>query len=79
MIFWKRTIPLIIAFILGIVMFFQYYIPHSASEEVLTKVNEWGMIIAAFALAIGLASLTHTHVGKIRKFVPGWGTAPFFW
>jgi hypothetical protein len=31
------------------------------------------MIIAAFALAIGLASLTHTHVGKIRKFVPGWG------
>ena len=73
MVFWKRTIPLIIAFMLGIVMFFQYYVPHEASEDVLTNVNEWGMIIAAFALAIGLASLTHTHVGKIRKLVPGWG------
>lgn len=73
MIFWKRTIPLIIAFILGIIMFVQYYIPHGWSDEALTKVNKWTMVIWAFSLAIGLASITHMHVGKIRKLAPGYG------
>jgi hypothetical protein len=73
MIFWKRTIPLIIVFVLGIMMFFQYYIPHSASQEVLNRTPIWVSIISAFALAIGLASLVHMHIGKIRKLVPGWG------
>ncbi len=73
MILFKRTIPLVIAFVLGVVMFVQYYIPHKASEEVLTSVNKWAMIIFAFALTIGLASLVHMHAGKIRKLSPGYG------
>lgn len=73
MVYLKRTVPLVIAFILGVVMFFQYYIPHKASEAVLTDVNEWAQIIAAFALAIGLASIIHMHYAKIHKQVPGWG------
>lgn len=73
MIYLKRTVPLVIAFVLGIVMFFQYYVPHKVSETVLTDVNEWAQIIAAFALAIGLASIIHMHYAKISRQMPGWG------
>ena len=69
----KRQIPLIIAFGVGIAMLIQYYIPHSSSQELLTEFSTWVMIISAFALVIGLSSLLHMHIGKIRRQVPGWG------
>jgi hypothetical protein len=73
MVFFKRQIPLLIAFLLGISMLIQYYIPHSMSQELFTEFSNWAMIIGAFALVIGLSSLLHMHVGKIRRQVPGWG------
>jgi hypothetical protein len=71
--FWKRQIPLAIAFGVGVAMLVQYYVPHNASQELLSMFSTWAMIIGAFALAIGLSSLLHMHVGKIRRMVPGWG------
>ncbi len=73
MVLLKRQIPLVIAFGVGLAMLVQYYIPHSASQQLLTDVSKWGTIIAGFALVIGLSSLLHSHVGKIRRQVPGWG------
>ncbi len=73
MVLFKRQIPLLIAFLLGISMLIQYYIPHSASQELLSEFTTWAMVIGAFALVIGLSSLLHMHVGKIRRQVPGWG------
>lgn len=69
----KRQIPLMIAFGAGIAMLAQYYIPHSSSQELLSHFSTWAMIIGAFALVIGLSSLLHMHIGKIRRMVPGWG------
>lgn len=73
MVLFKRQIPLIIAFIVGIVMLIQYYIPHTKSQELLSEFTTWAMIIGAFALVIGLSSLLHMHIGKIRRLAPGWG------
>lgn len=73
MIFWKRTLPLVITFAIGVLAALQYYIPHPTSEAFLTGMSEWGRIIGGFAMILGVASLCHVHWGKIRRRVPGWG------
>jgi len=71
--FWKRQFPLFIAFVMGVVFIFQYYIPHPYSEGMLTEVSEWLRIITGFAIILGIASLSHLHYKKIQRKDPGWG------
>ncbi len=73
MTFWKRTLPLLIAFVLGLTFTAQYYIPHPASEALLTEVSVWNQIIAGFAILLGVGSLLHVHYVKIARQEAGWG------
>jgi hypothetical protein len=73
MIFLRRHLPLLITFVAGLVFTVQYYVPHPASEEMLTVVNKWIQIISLFALILGVTSLFHVHWTKIRRKEPGWG------
>jgi hypothetical protein len=73
MLFWKRQFPLFIAFVMGVVFIFQYYIPHPYSEGMLTEISEWLRIITGFAIILGIASLSHLHYKKIQRKEPGWG------
>lgn len=75
--FFKRTIPMSIAFIMGILMAFQYYVPHEASQNLLKVVTRWGMIISGFAMFIGAYSLFHLHRNRIKQKVSGWGYSIF--
>jgi hypothetical protein len=72
-IFLKRQLPLLITFVMGILFAAQYYVPHPASEQMLTTVNKWLQIIGGFALILGVTSLFHQHAVKIRRKEPGWG------
>jgi hypothetical protein len=72
-IFWKRSLPVLITFVLGIMFALQYYVPHPASEALLTEVSVWNQIIAGFAILLGAASLLHTHYVKIKRQEAGWG------
>lgn len=76
--FLKRTIPLTIAFITGIVMAFQYYIPHQVSEDLWEVVLRWDRIIAGFAVFIGAYSLIHLHANRVKRKTEGWGFSAFF-
>jgi hypothetical protein len=69
----KRRIPLALAFCLGVVFAIQYYVPHPVSETVLTRSNLWVIIITSFSIVLGLSSLLHIHIGKMRTLAPGWG------
>ena len=69
----KRTIPLIIAFVMGVLMAVQYYVPHKLSQNLLEVVSRWDRIIAGFAVFIGAYSLFHLHWARIRRKVEGWG------
>ena len=69
---YKRTIPLILVFVLGVVAFVQNYVPHPASERVLKEVTAAALIIGGFGLFIGAYSLLHMHVTRMRKRHPGW-------
>ena len=61
MIFLRRQVPLLITLITGLVFAAQYYVPHPASEQMLTSVTKWLQIIGGFALVLGVSSLFHVH------------------
>ena len=73
MTFWKRTFPLFIAFVLGLTFTLQYYIPHPASEALLTEASVWNQIITGFAIILGVGSLLQVHYAKIKRQEAGWG------
>jgi hypothetical protein len=73
----RRTIPLVICFVLGISMVFQYYVPHQLSNDYLELMTRWDKIIAGFAVFIGAYSLFHLHYNRIRFKVEGWGYSIF--
>lgn len=73
MIVFRRQLPLLITFVMGLVFTAQYYVPHPVSEQLLTTVNKWIQIIGGFALVLGVTSLFHLHAVKIRRKEAGWG------
>ena len=73
MIFLRRQLPLLIAMFTGMIFAAQYYVPHPASEAMLTNVTKWMQIIGGFALILGITSLFHVHATKIRRQEAGWG------
>jgi len=68
----KRHIPIAIAFVMGVLMFFQFYIPSKTSNQFLEDVTQWDRIISSFALLLGIYSLLNHHYHKLRRRTPGW-------
>src|SRR3989337_2838542 len=76
--FLKRTVPLVIAFVMGVLMAMQYYVPHKLSQDLLEVVLRWDRIIAGFAVFIGAYSLIHLHANRVKRKTAGWGFSAFF-
>jgi hypothetical protein len=68
----KRTIPLIIILVMGVMMMVQFFIPHPASVAVYELSTKWIRIVAAFALVLGTGSLVMYHIDKLQRRKPGW-------
>ena len=75
--FLRRTVPLAICFVMGIMTAFQYFVPHQLSRDFLELMTRWDKIIAGFAVFIGAYSLFHLHYSRIRFKVAGWGYSIF--
>ena len=73
MLFWQRTLPVLITFVFGVALVLQYYIPHPASEGFLQEMSVWNQIIAGFAIVLGVGSLLSAHYLKIKHQESGWG------
>jgi hypothetical protein len=73
MLFFKRQWPIIIAFVMGILMWARFYIPTTESDTLLTEFGRWDRIIAGFASVLGILSLLHHHINKVRMKRPGFG------
>ncbi|MBI4834884.1 MAG: hypothetical protein HY811_08725 [Planctomycetes bacterium] len=69
----KKLLPVIVAFIMGVFFALQYYIPHPFTDSLLTGMSNWGIVISGFAMGLGIVSLFHLHISKIKRQVPGWG------
>ncbi|MBI5211243.1 MAG: hypothetical protein HY927_14820 [Elusimicrobia bacterium] len=77
MVFAKKTLPLIVCFVMGTLVAIQYYVPHRLSQSFIEELSHWEIIIAAFAFFLGLVSVMQVHIGKLRRRPPGWGFSLF--
>jgi len=68
----KRQLPLVLVFVFGFFMIFQYFVPHESSEWVFEFLLDWVYIIGIFALALGIWSLVRVSWDKIRKRREHW-------
>ncbi|MDQ7778706.1 MAG: hypothetical protein RDV41_03220 [Planctomycetota bacterium] len=71
--FFKRTLPLTICFVMGVLFAAQYFVPHPWSEDLLTLSQEWTIVVGAFAAFLGYYSIVRVHAIKVKRHIPGWG------
>ncbi len=72
--FARRQLPVIIAFLMGIGLWAQYYIPSEASQKALeTYTSNWSVILAGCALILGIMSALQHHYMKVKLKKPGHG------
>ncbi len=69
----KKTVPLWIAGIGGIIVMIAFFSPRL--EEVGNEVSTWFNILAAFAFILGGGNLLKMNLKKVSDRAPGWGYA----
>jgi hypothetical protein len=74
---YKRLIPLLLVFVIGLLGFVQEFVPHPLSGQFREEMTMWFRVIGGFALFIGAYSLLHMHVARIRRRMAGWGYSVF--
>jgi hypothetical protein len=73
MLFLRRTLPLSLALVFGLLGIATYYVPHQASQDLEKELSLWLRIVSAFAFFLGLFSLLSFHWRRIRQQQAGWG------
>ncbi|UCG91428.1 MAG: hypothetical protein JSV97_10160, partial [candidate division WOR-3 bacterium] len=68
----KRQIPLLICMILGVIMIFQFFVPHSISTQFFEHTYRWYLVIAGFAWVLGAGSLITHHTKRIKRQQARW-------
>jgi len=69
----KRTIPLVIAALVGVLMVATYFVPYT--EQWGADAMEMFIILAAAAMVLGAGNLLLLNLSKISNRRPGWGYA----
>lgn len=68
----KKNIPLIVTFLIGIVLVFEWFIPTDLGNQVGTGIREAGIIINSFAIMAGVIGLYLNETRKIMKRRDDW-------
>jgi len=63
---YKRTIPLAIVFITGVLMTLQYFIPHPVSQKIYDVSLEWVIGISSMAYAMAVISFLRFHSRRLK-------------
>lgn len=69
----RRQVPLILTFLTGVSIIIAFFIPHKPFNEVQDRLLDWAIIIAGFALLLGIHSLLRKHITHIKRKDEGWG------
>ena len=65
--FIKNEVPVILTFIAGLIVILGFYLAVPALGELSNELVRWNVILAAFALMLGLGSVVSLHIGRIVK------------
>jgi predicted permease len=69
----RKEVPLIITFTIGIFMILEFFIPHPWVKTISDSFQQWFLIIAAFAIVLGMANIVRVNVHKVQRKAEGWG------
>ncbi len=68
----KRTLPLFLTFIFGMFPIIAFFVPHHKISSLNQDLDGWLVIVAGFALPLGVVNLVMTNIEKIKRKQPGW-------
>jgi len=68
----KRTIPMIITFIVGMLIIISEFVPHKPFGPIAGTLESWFLIIAGFAIILGVLSLIRMNGIKIQTKAQNW-------
>jgi hypothetical protein len=68
----KRTIPLALTFLIGLILIFEWFIPTEPGDMIGSAIREWGVIIASFAVMVGAVGLYGRNIKNIQKKGTDW-------
>ncbi len=68
----KRTIPVIITFVVGMLVIISEFVPHKPFGSIAGTLENWFLIIAGFAIILGVLSLLRMSGHKINSKAPNW-------
>ncbi|MGE5578860.1 MAG: hypothetical protein ACM3WU_02350 [Bacillota bacterium] len=71
----KRTVPLAVGFLSGLIVVAKYFIENKALAAWGTTVVSWRSLVAAFALGVGTVNLVQNHLGRISRRQKGWDSS----
>jgi hypothetical protein len=69
----KKTGPVILGFIVGMLMLIQYFTPNAWIEDRYNNVLDWKQVVFGVTLILGVISLFLYHWRKIQRRTEGWG------
>ncbi|MBD3335187.1 MAG: hypothetical protein GF355_06695 [Candidatus Eisenbacteria bacterium] len=73
----RREIPLALTMLFGIFMVLEFFIPHYGVTGIGTEFQQWAIIVAAAAVALGVINVARIHWGKVRERRTDWGYSIF--
>lgn len=71
--FLRTKLPVFLCFLVGLIVCMATFVPHPAVSKPFDMINDWAIIIAGFAIALGIASLMKRHIVRVKEQTPGWG------
>lgn len=70
----KRQIPIMLAIVASLCPVIGFFLPHPWIDTWFNqKLDEWMVIIASFALLLGIVSMVQVNLHRIRRRTKGWG------
>jgi len=70
MVFVRTRLPLIVTFVAGFIIIAQYYFNIPAWKALSADLLRFNVVLAAFALALGIGGIVRLHSGRIRRRAP---------
>lgn len=69
----RREIPIAITFLIGMFMLVDFFVPHTAVSAAAEEMKQWGTIVIAASILLGIGNLIRVHSKKISRKSEGWG------
>lgn len=68
----RRGVPLAITFLVGVFMLVAFFVPHYRVSAWAEELNQWGTIVIAASILLGVGNLVRVHFHKLRRRGEGW-------